>query len=61
MNYHAIMDIKKFKSGGIGKCIQLDEEWITPNEFEKRSGSRGKYLSLFSQISGGTISKNQEI
>ena len=23
MNYHAIMDIKKFKSGGIGNCIQL--------------------------------------
>ena len=42
----AFMDTKKFVSGGIGKCIQLGEEWLTPNEFEKRSGSRSKkYLN----------------
>ena len=28
MNYHAIMDIKKFKSGGIGNCIQLGHSLI---------------------------------
>ena len=42
----AFMDTKKFVSGGIGNCIQLGEEWLTPNEFEKRSGSRAKkYLT----------------
>ena len=38
----AIMDTTQFISGSIGKCIQLGEEWLTPNEFEKRSGSRAK-------------------
>ena len=39
-NNEAIMDTSKFKSGGIGNCIQFGEEWINPNEFERRSGSR---------------------
>ena len=38
----ATMDTKKFVSGGKGKSIQLGEEWLTPNEFEKRSGSKSK-------------------
>ena len=38
----AIMDTTQFISGSIGKCIKLGEEWLTPNEFEKRSGSRSK-------------------
>ena len=38
----ATMDTSKFVSGSIGKSIQLGEEWLTPNEFEKRSGSRSK-------------------
>ena len=36
------LDPNKFASGGIGKCIQLGEEWLTPNEFEIRAGSRAK-------------------
>ena len=36
------MDTTKFESGGVGKCIKLGEEWITPNEFEKRSNCRSK-------------------
>ena len=38
----ATMDTTKFVSGSIGKSIQLGGEWVTPNEFEKRSGSRSK-------------------
>ena len=38
----ATMDTTKFESGSKGKSIQLGEEWLTPNEFEKRSGSRSK-------------------
>ena len=38
----AIMDTTKFKSGGKGKCIQLGKEWLTPNEFERRSGARAR-------------------
>lgn len=36
----------KYESGSKGKCIQLGDEWLTPNEFEDRSGSKAKkYLS----------------
>ena len=38
----ATMDTTKFVSGSIGKCIELGEKWLTPNEFEKCSGSRSK-------------------
>ena len=41
--------ISKFKSGGEGKCIFSNDDWYTPNEFEKVSGSRAKKykVSLF--------------
>ena len=32
----------KFKSGNIGECIQTGEEWITPNKFELRAGSKSR-------------------
>jgi len=36
----------KYESGSKGKCIQLGDEWLTPNEFEDRAGSKAKkYLS----------------
>merc|ERR1719266_517756 len=42
----AVMYTQKYESGSKGKCIQLGEEWLTPNEFEDRAGSKAKkYLS----------------
>ena len=42
----AVMYTTKYESGSKGKCIQLGEEWLTPNEFEDRAGSKAKkYLS----------------
>ena len=42
----AIMDTTKFKSDGRGKpqgkCIQLGKEWLTPSDFERRSGAKEK-------------------
>lgn len=36
----------KYESGSKGKCILLGDEWLTPNEFEDRAGSKAKkYLS----------------
>ena len=36
----------KYESGSKGKCIHLGDEWLTPNEFEERAGSKAKkYLS----------------
>ena len=32
----------RFASGGNGECIQLGEEWLTPNKFEIRAGSKAK-------------------
>ena len=32
----------RFASGGNGECIQLGEEWMTPNKFEIRAGSKAK-------------------
>ena len=35
-----------FESGGKGNCILFEDSWITPNDFEIRSGSKAKkYLS----------------
>ena len=41
--------LTKFQSGGAGKCILYDDEWFTPNEFERNCGSRAKKykVSLF--------------
>ena len=42
----AVMYTAKYESGSKGKCIQLGEEWLTPNEFEDRAGCKAKkYLS----------------
>ena len=42
----AVMYTAKYESGSKGKCIQLGDEWLTPNEFEDRAGSKAKkYLS----------------
>ena len=42
----ALLYAKKYESGSKGKCIQLNDEWLTPNEFEDRAGSKAKkYLS----------------
>lgn len=42
----AILVASKYESGSKGKCIQLGDEWLTPNEFEDRAGSKAKkYLS----------------
>ena len=37
-----IFDLKKFHSGHIGHCIKLNQNWVTPNEFEKAAGSKSK-------------------
>ena len=41
--------LRKFESGGQGKCIQHQDDWFTPNEFERFSGSKAKKykVSLF--------------
>ena len=42
----ALLYANKYESGSKGKCIQLGDEWLTPNEFEDRAGSKAKkYLS----------------
>jgi hypothetical protein len=42
----AYLYVNKYESGSKGKCILLGEEWLTPNEFEEKSGSKAKkYLS----------------
>merc|ERR1719336_1857172 len=48
----AILHVNRYESGSKGKCIQvlpphtLVEEWMTPNEYEEKSGSKAKkYLS----------------
>lgn len=42
----AMLYVGKYETGSKGKCIQLGNEWLTPNEFEDRAGSKAKkYLS----------------
>ena len=42
----AYLYVTKYESGSKGKCILLGDEWLTPNEFEEKSGSKAKkYLS----------------
>ena len=42
----AYLYVSKYESGSKGKCILLGDEWLTPNEFEEKSGSKAKkYLS----------------
>ena len=37
-----LLHTDKFKSGNIGECIQTGQEWMTPNKFEVRAGSKSK-------------------
>merc|ERR1719397_738289 len=48
----ALLYVSKYESGSKGKCIlvapphSVTDEWMTPNEFEEKSGSKAKkYLS----------------
>ena len=41
-NKNFTFSFSRFVSGGKGECIQLGEEWLTPNKFEIRAGSRSK-------------------
>ena len=41
-NKNFTFSFPRFVSGGKGECIQLGEEWLTPNKFEIRAGSRSK-------------------
>ena len=42
----ALLYVAKYESGSKGKCILVNEEWMTPNEFEEKAGSKAKkYLS----------------
>ena len=42
----ALLYACKYETGSKGKCINLGNEWLTPNEFEDRAGSKAKkYLS----------------
>ena len=42
----AVMYTTKYESGGKGKCILFEDEWVTPTEFETRAGSKAKkYLT----------------
>jgi len=48
----ALLHVNRYESGSKGKCIQVQpphtlvEEWLTPNEYEEKSGSKAKdYLS----------------
>ena len=48
----ALLHVNRYESGSKGKCIQVQpphtlvEEWMTPNEYEEKSGSKAKkYLS----------------
>ena len=36
----------KFASGPIGKCIQIGQDWLTPEEFELRAGSTFQYVRV---------------
>lgn len=43
----ALLYVNKYESGSKGKCILVGEDqWMTPNEYEEKSGSKAKkYLS----------------
>ena len=42
----ALLYVNKYESGSKGKCILVGDEWLTPNEYEEKSGSKAKkYLS----------------
>ena len=49
--------LDKFHSGGFGKCISFKDEWYTPNEFEKVSGSRAKKYKVSLFVNNKPISK----
>merc|ERR1719167_1811587 len=42
----ALLYVGKYESGSKGKCILVGDDWMTPNEYEEKSGSKAKkYLS----------------
>ena len=42
----ALLYVNKYESGSKGKCLLVGEDWMTPNEFEEKAGSKAKkYLS----------------
>jgi len=42
----ALLYVNKYESGSKGKCILVGDDWMTPNEYEEKSGSKAKkYLS----------------
>jgi len=49
--------LDKFESGGFGKCISYKDEWYTPNEFEKVSGSRAKKYKVSLYVNDKPIYK----
>ena len=49
--------LDKFESGGFGKCINYKDEWYTPNEFEKVSGSRAKKYKVSLYVNDKPIYK----
>merc|ERR1719495_3051748 len=36
------IDLSKYESGGKGACVLFEDKWVTPNEFERLTGSRAK-------------------
>ena len=38
----ALLHVKKYESGRKGKCVLVNNTWLTPNEFEKMAGSKAK-------------------
>jgi len=43
---NALLYVNKYESGSKGKCILVGDDWMTPNEYEEKSGSKAKkYLS----------------
>ena len=52
----------KFASGAIEKCIQIGQDWLTPEEFELRAGSKSKKYkdSIRSKKQGITLQEYME-
>ena len=48
----AVMYLNKYESGGNGKCIMLNGEWLTPNLYEKKAGSKAKNYKISIKYDG---------
>ena len=51
----AVMYVAKYESGGKGKCILLNGEWLTPNVFEKKAGSKARNHKMSIKYDGKPI------